>query len=176
GSDSPHRAHDKARQVEDEVDVILYSGPLPYDLAMARGGLSVPSLFVPPGGPALPTALLRAVLHEAVAPRGLSIDSVPRGEVEDAYEELGIDVSGVHVMEYRESATTEDFLAFHQELYEAGRCAAAITTLPSVAEKLTGQGTPALVMRPDATTLRTALHTALLVGGGATSDNERMAL
>lgn len=176
GSDSPQRAHDKARQVEDEVDVILYSGPLAYDLAMAQGGLSVPSLFVPPGGPALPTALLRAVLHEEVDLRRLSIDSVARAEVEDSYEELGIDVSGVHVMEYRESATAEDFLAFHQGLHEAGSTAAAITTLPSVAEKLAEQGVPALVMRPDATTLRTALHTALLVGGGATSDNERMAL
>lgn len=175
-SDSPHRAHDRALQVEDEVDVVLYSGPLAYDLAMAQGGHSVPSLFVPPGGPALPTALLRAVLHEDVDLRRLSIDSVARAEVEDSYEELGVDVSGVHVMEYRESATAEDFLAFHGGLHEAGRTAAAITTLPSVAEKLTAQGRPALLMRPDATTLRTALHTALLVGGGATSDNERMAL
>lgn len=176
GTDSPHQAHDKALQVEDEVDVILYSGPLAHDLAMAQGGLSVPSLFVPPGGPALPTALLRAVLHEEVDLRRLSIDSVAREEVEDSYEELGIDVSGVHVMEYRESAAAEDFLAFHRSLHEAGRTAAAITTLPSVAEQLEELGTPALVMRPDATTLRTALHTALLVGGGASSDNERMAL
>lgn len=176
GSETPHGAHQKAMQVEDDVDVILYSGPLAYDLAVAQGGLAVPSLFVPPGGPALPTALLRAVLHEDLDLRRMSIDSVAQAEVEDSYEEIGIDVSGVHVMEYRESATPNDFLTFHRTLHAAGSTVAAITTLPAVAAKLEEQGTPALVMRPDAMTLRNALNTALLVGGGASLDNERMAI
>lgn len=176
GSESPRGAHQKALQVADVVDVILYSGPLSYDLAMAQGGLAVPSLYVPPGGPALPTALLRAVLHEDLDLRRLSIDSVTHAEVRDSYEEIEVDVSGVHVMEYRESAAPADFLAFHRTLHDAGSTVAAITTLPAVAVKLQEGGTPALVMRPDAMTLRNALNTALLVGGGASLDNERMAI
>lgn len=175
-SDDARGARPKALQIAGESDVILFSGPLAYDLAVAQGNLSVPSVYVPPGGPALPTALLRAVLHEKVDLRQLSIDSLPEYEVHEAYEELEVDVSGVHVMNYRESATSADFLRFHRKLHQDGKTVAAVTTLPEVAEELNRLGTPALTMRPDFTTLRTALNTAVLVGGGASLDNERIAV
>lgn len=175
-SEKAHGAREKAMQIAGEVEVILFSGPLPYDLATAAGQLPVPAVYVPPGGPALPTVLLRAALLRDVELDRLSIDSVSENEVRDTYEELDQGAAGVHVMEYQQSATTEDFLHFHGELFRAGRTTAAITTLPVVAQDLAAEGIPVLVMRPDATTLRTALNTALLVGGGASLDKERMAM
>lgn len=175
-SETPPGARQKALQIADDVDVVLFSGPLSYDLAMSQGELAVPALFVPPGGPALPTALLRATLHEQLDLRRLSIDSVTEEEVRDSYEEIAVDSSGVHVMEYRETATTNDILTFHRDLHDAERTVAAITTLPAVADRLHEHSIPAVIMRPDAMTLRTALNTALLVGGGASLDNERVAI
>lgn len=175
-SDEAHSARVKALQIADECDVILFSGPLAYDLALAQGSLPVPAIHVPPGGPALPTTLVRAVLHEKVDLHRLSIDSLPEHEVHEAYEELDVDVRDVHVMNYRNSATPDDFLGFHRDLHQDGRTSAAITTLPDVAEELNRLGIPALTMRPGFSTLRTALHTAVLVGGGASLDNERLAV
>lgn len=169
-------ARSKALRIAADVDVVLFSGPLAYDQTMAEGGLPVPAVFVPSGGPALPTVLLRAVLQSQVDLEHVSIDSVTAVEVEEAYAELGLDVRGVHVLEYRDARVSADFVTFHDELYRTQRTEAAITTLPDVAARLSDAQIPTFIMRAEAITLRSAVNTALLVGGGASLENTRMTI
>lgn len=173
--ESPPSASENAIRLAEKVDVVLFSGPLPYDLSMARGGLPVPSLYIPPGGSALSTALVRAALDGTIDLCRVSIDTVSRAEVDELYEELEVSSSEVQIMEYREGATVDDYLTFHRELFANECTSGVITTLPDVARELGAQYVPTVTMRPDAHAMRAALTTARLVGEGASLDNERMA-
>lgn len=175
-SDSAHGAYERALRLAEQTDVVLFSGPLSYDLSMRQGELPVPCLYIPPGGSALPTALLRAALHDSVDLSRVSVDTLSQAEVLDLYDELEVDTRDLHVMEYRKGATTTDYLSFHRRLFDEERIDAAVTTLPDVASELSAKGVPTVTMRPDAVALRTALSTARLVGGGASLENERLVI
>ena len=166
-------ARQKALQLVADVDVILFSGPLSYDLALESGELPVPAVFVPPGGSAIPTMMLRASLHDRVDLKRVSFDTVSASEVHDTYAELGMPSDDVHVLEYRRDLEPGDYFEFHQACFAEGRTASAVTTHPAVEEKLREAGVPVLMLRPDVRVLRAALGTALLVGGGASLSNER---
>lgn len=166
-------ARRKALQLVDDVDVILFSGPLSYDLALEAGELPVPAVFVPPGGSTILTMMLRATLHDRVDLTRVSFDTVSASEVRDTYAELDLPSDDVHVLEYRRDLEPGDYLEFHQTCFAEGRTASAVTTHPAVEEKLREADVPVLMLRPDARVLRAALGTALLVGGGASLSNER---
>ncbi|ACQ81580.1 conserved hypothetical protein [Beutenbergia cavernae DSM 12333] len=169
-------AREKAMRIVGDVDVLLFAGPLPYDVAMSGGPLPVPATFVPTGGVALPTALLRGSLSGTVDPARVSIDSALERDVRETYAELGVDMRHVHVMEYHESVAPEQFLAFHRDLFHAGRTSGAITTVPSVAAALADAEIPSLTMAPAAISLRNALRTARLLGSGARLEDSRIAI
>ncbi|MBZ2198733.1 hypothetical protein [Occultella gossypii] len=169
-------ARERAMRLVGDVDVLLFSGPLSYDEAMSDGPLPVPATFVPTGGVALPTALLRGALTGAVDPARVSIDSAPERDVRETYAELGLPTDDVHVLEYRESVTAEQFLAFHREHYDAGRTSGAITTVPWLAEQLSEAGIPNITMAPAVMTLRATLRTARLLGSGARLEDSRIAI
>ena len=169
-------AYGQALRIAKDVDVLLYSGPLPYDVAMAGESLPVPATFVPLGGVALPTALLRGALTNTIETTRISIDSVSTREVQEIYAELDLAMDSVHVIEYRESISLEEFFDFHVEHYRSGRTTGAITTVPEVAERLTDAGIPNLTMAPAPLTLRNSLHTARLLASGAKMDDSRIAI
>ncbi|SKC72739.1 hypothetical protein [Krasilnikoviella flava] len=169
-------AHEKTMRIIGDVDVLLFAGPLPYDVAMSAGRLPVPATFVPTGGAALPTTLLRGALDGTIDPARVSIDSALERDVRETYADLGVPRRHVHVMEYHESVAPEQFLAFHRELFESGRTSGAITTVPSVAAALTEIGVPNLTMVPALLSLRNALRTARLLGSGARLEDSRIAV
>lgn len=176
-SDSRARsAEGQAQRVAKDVDVLLFSGPLPYDTVMAGEPLPVPATFVPLGGVALPTALLRGALTDTVDTKRISIDSVNTREVRETYAELDLAMDAVHVIEYRESVSEQEFFDFHAEHYRAGHTSGAITTVPTVAQWLTEAGIPNLTMVPAPLTLRNALRTARLLASGARMDDSRIAI
>ncbi|WP_052667015.1 hypothetical protein [Nitriliruptor alkaliphilus] len=168
-------AHAHAMRIAGRVDVYLFAGPLPHDLAMRHGGLPVPADHVPVGGSALFAVLVRALVEDAVDPRRITIDSVSLEEVRTAYEEVGLDASGVHVAPYDDPASAAGFLDFHLERYRAGETTGAVTTVPTVAVALSDAGVPTLKMQPTVTAIRHALTRAALSGSGALSEESRIA-
>lgn len=169
-------ARQKALQIAGDVDVILFSGPLSYDLALDAGELPVPAVFVPPGGSAILAMMVRLALQEQLDLERMSIDTVSATEMRDTYAELGMASEEVHVMEYRRDLEPDDYLEFHRTLHREGRTAIAVTTHPSVEQRLQEDGIPVVVLRPDVRVLRAALGTARLVGGGASLSDERMVI
>lgn len=160
-------AHAQARKIASRVDVCLFAGPLPYDIALSHGELPVPATFVPMGGSALYATLLRGNLEGLFDPLRLSIDSLAAPDVQAAYREIGLDPSAVRVHEYVGPESAAEFLEFHSSLFASGATTGAITTVPTVAAALAESGVPSLKMTPSGSTLRHALHTAALMGSGA---------
>lgn len=165
-----------AAKVASRVDVCLFAGPLPHDLAVGRGDLPVPATYVPVAGSSLYAALLRATLDDLFDIERITIDSAPAHEVRSAYLDLGLDPRGVRVAPYVNPESADGYLDFHRDAYTEGTTSGAITTVPTVATALAEAGVPSLFMRATPVTLRHALHTAALLGGGARLAESRIVM
>ncbi|HEX4813099.1 MAG TPA: GTP cyclohydrolase IIa [Nonomuraea sp.] len=177
---APHagenETHDKLSKIAGSIDVVLFTGPLQYDLARRSGELPVPATFVPVSGAGLYSSLLRGVLSHGIDPARVSIDSIPAADVAEAYEEVGVPMGGVHVSEYHQPESVRDFIGFHEKLYRDGATTAALTTIRTVAKKLEAAQVPVLRMMPTSHTLRLALNTAALLGTGSRLEETQIAI
>lgn len=165
-----------AQKIAGDVDVLLFAGPLPYDRTVSQvGDLGVPATYVPTGGPALHAALVRAQ-SDGIDPRRVSIDSMARNDIADAYSEVGLSARQTHAMPYEERFDINAYRDFHLGLFRKGRTSGAITTIPRVVEELQAADVPVLMMEPALLTLRQSLQTAVLLGSGAQFEESRIAV
>jgi len=169
-------AYQRLRQIEDSIDVVLFGGPLQYDIARESGEIRVPATFVPVSGASLYSSLLRGVISGGCDPARVSIDSIAPREVEEAYQEIGVDTAGVHVHEYQRPESVREYFDFHHDLYKRGRTSAALTTVLTVHNSLKAAGVPVVRVAPTANTLRIALHTAALLGTGNKLEESQIAI
>jgi hypothetical protein len=167
-------AHAQALKIAPRVDVCLFAGPFPYDVATSHGDFPTPATYVPVGGSSLYGTLLRGTLEERFDPLRISVDSVSPHDVEVEYEEIGLDPSGVHVQQYLHPESAKGFLDFHRDLFLQGETTGAVTTVPTVAAALARMKIPHLKMTPSRVVLRHALHTAALMGSGAKLEESRI--
>ncbi|NEE02307.1 hypothetical protein [Phytoactinopolyspora halotolerans] len=164
----------RAQAVSEDADIILFTGPLQYDLAADK--LPIPSTFVPISGTSLFSALIRAAENPAIEMDRISIDSISRSEVEEAYADIGRSTSGLHVAPYDGPESVDGFSRFHTELYRAGETTAAFTTVKSVANRLQADGIPAVRMAPTTANLRSAVMTSALLGTGSLLEEAQLVL
>lgn len=155
-------APDKVTRLGPGVDTCLFASPVPYDLARRSGVLTMPATYVQLGGAALIAALAKAALDPRLDPQRVSVDVVSRAEIEEAYTDLGIPATDVHSRD--EPGATGTIAAYHERLFRQGATTGALTCLPTVAERLQAAGTPVIRVRPTSAAVRTALHTAALLG------------
>jgi hypothetical protein len=163
-----------AAKIAPRVDVCLFAGPFPYDIAIEHGDLPVPATFIPVGGSALYAALLRGTVSGTFDPQRITVDTVSEPDVAAAYSEAQLSSADVRVMPYDRPESAERFLEFHRTTFERGASSGAITTVPTVATALAEAGVPSLMMRATAVTVRHALHTAALMGSGARLEESRI--
>ncbi|GAA3142651.1 hypothetical protein GCM10010466_37010 [Planomonospora alba] len=155
-------APDKVTRLGAGVDACLFASPVPYDLARRSGALTMPATYVQLGGAALIAALGRAVMDERIDPRRVSVDVLSRADVEEAYADLGLAADGVHSRD--EPGATGTIAAYHERLVRQGVTTGALTCLPAVADRLQAAEVPVVRVRPTSAAVRTALHTAALLG------------
>ncbi|TDE58584.1 transcriptional regulator [Nonomuraea mesophila] len=171
-----HETRDKLAKIAGNIDAVLFTGPLQYDLATQAGELPVPATFVPVSGAGLYSSLLRGTLSMRIDPARVSIDSIARADVAEAYQEIGVPMDGVHVSEYHQPDSVRDFVAFHERLHREGATTAALTTVRTVAHKLQAAKVPVLRMMPTPHTLRLAINTATLLGTGSRLEESQIAI
>ena len=167
-------AGDKVLRLSPGIDVWLFASRIPYTYARQAGVLRKPATCVPLGGSALYAALLGAARKGGADLSRLSVDVLTRAEVEDAFADMGLPVSNVHVREEPANATT--LAAFHERLWRRGETAAAVTCLESVAQRLTALDIPVLVVRPTRSAIASALRTATLLGAQRRLEDAQLAV
>jgi hypothetical protein len=167
-------AADQVVRLGTAIDVCLFASRVPYEYARTAGVLSCPATFVTLGGSALYAALLRASRDPARDPARSSIDVLSRGDVEEAFTELSLPTSAVHVRE--DSGSPAVVASFHERLWRRGETSVAFTCLQSVAARLAAGGVPYFTLRPTGSDIRTALRTAALLGGYRRLEDAQLAL
>ncbi len=168
-------APDKVVRLGAGIDVCLFASRVPQEYAQRAGVLTRPATCVPIGGSALYAALLRACLAERQPDLArASVDVLDRDEVEEAFGEIGLPASDVHVQAHPVSAAA--LAAFHERLWRRGQTSVAFTCLPSVAAKLAAARVPAFALQPTPAAVRTALRTAALLGWCSRLEDAQLAV
>jgi hypothetical protein len=167
-------AADKVLRLGPVVDVCLFASRVPYEYARKAGALTGPATSVPLNGSALYGALLRAVRDGSYDLTRVSVDVLSRGDVTEAYTDLGFSTRGVHVREETASAAT--LAAFHERLFRKNETTLALTCLNSVAERLSTAGVPVITVQPTGTAIRAGLRTATLLGSQRRLEEAQLAV
>jgi len=157
-----HEAAEKAGRLSLGVDVCLFASPVPYEYARRAGAINGPATFVPLNGAALRTALLRASLAGNFDLTRISLDVVGRSDIDEMYAELGLSAQHVHARE--EVASVAALAAFHERLWQRGDTSVALTCVHAVAQRLNASGVPVITVQSTGSAIRSALHTAALLG------------
>ena len=155
---------ERVAQVAADADVILFTGPLPYDMAREANAFTTAATYVPLSGSALYSALLRGLVDRSCDPARVSIDTLSQSSVEEAYTEIGVSTTGVAVREYAGPEDTRVVAEFHTKLWESRTTTTALTCIGSVARELAELHVPMLRIVPTAQVIRMALRTAALLG------------
>jgi hypothetical protein len=158
---------DRVRGIAEDVDVLLFAGPLPYDMAKDAGVLTRPATFVELSGSSLYGAMLRTIQSGELDLRRVSIDSLSRDAIAEAYDECEISHAAVHSMPYEGPESALGFAEFHRELFEQGRTTGALTTVDVVVRELRKAKVPAVRVRATGSALRASLRTATFLGAGS---------
>ena len=158
---------DRVRGMVDDVDAILFAGPLPYDVAREAGVLTRPATYVELAGSSLYGAMLRASRIDGIDLERISIDSLDPKAIDDAYAECELNRRKVRSMRYDGPDSAARFVDFHRDHYAAGRTTGALTTVGDVERSLTKAGVPVVRIRATTAALRTSLRAAALLGAGS---------
>lgn len=165
--DTPRRTGEVAESIQEQVDVIMFTGRLQYDLADEGRGLSVPSTYIPVTGSSLALAVLRArAAGVDVDLKRVSIDTMSEADVAEFYDDIGVPLDGVKTTLYQGITALREFSEFHETHFREGETSHAITTIGSVAARLRAGGVPVLRVEPGSAAIREGLNRAELIGAG----------
>ncbi|MED2253510.1 transcriptional regulator [Brevibacillus parabrevis] len=163
------------RQCEDKANVFLFAGPIPYQLVQDIPCSDKPRLFLPHNGTSLYRVIFQMLRDQKVVGNKLrcSIDILQREEIEERLEELGLVTEEVYVQEYVAGQEAEEIMAFHLDLWQAGKVDAILTCVTTVYKQLVEQGIPCYRIIPARSAIYDCLHQAELEGRSALlSDNQ----
>jgi len=162
-----HQAPEILRRLAGKIDVCLFTGPLPYDIARRADVLHVPATFVPLNDAALYRAMLEGLMKESFDLTKVSIDTLTQQEIEEAYAEIEVPINWVRSHPYAAGEQASDVADFHLACWRAGEITTAVTCIRSVWQLLRAAGVPALRVLPTQASVRAALRTVGLMGMGS---------
>lgn len=157
---------DVVREVLDQADILLFTGPIPYRLALAGAG-GKPMVHVFYSGTALYKVLFDLYRNGTQSFEDglrISVDVLQVNEVEEPLRELALPVEEMHVKPYESGMTNEELVEFHVEHWRQGRVNLTLTCVTSVYRRLKELGVPAYRVIPTHSAIRDCLNRALLEG------------
>lgn len=155
---------DNALSVSQKVDVILFTGPVPYRLVYEhRKKLNSILLCVNYGGTGLYRVLFQMAKDGFLQLSGknrFSIDFIDKEEVIFAFEELEIEYREMEIFEIENTTTPEQIFEYHYCKWQSGNVSCIITCLYSVYKKLKSLSIPAYCISPTRHAIQDALNLA----------------
>lgn len=153
-------APELARELMDHVEVLLFSGPVPYRLAVQQLSFKIPVHYIRLSGTGLYRALFRIGRRAGLAE--MSVDTLSKHSLEQAFRELGEPYSGTVHYAGPEFVDNSALIDFHAEQYRSGKTKAALTSVGSVAAALTEMGVPNEWVMPTDQDIIVSLERSLL--------------
>jgi DNA-binding transcriptional ArsR family regulator len=158
-----------------DVDAWLFTGVIPYTLAAQAGVLDRPATYITYTGATL-YRLMVGLLSSGRTIDAISIDTLDRDQVVEAFRDAALPVDGVRVMEYRAGHDAARFAEFHRATARtAAAGSVAITCVRSVYDEICGE-MEAIRLAPAIASVRSALQTITLASIGRVSADAQVVL
>lgn len=162
-------AIDLARKLDSMCHVLLFTGLVPYKLALQAEDLHSPLIYIPHSVSDLYRALVRVLRHEGGRMPVLSFDTVDEAVISEVCTDLGLtckdyffplDISSDEIA--NDLTASSKIAELHAHHYRAGEVEACLTCLHSVDEYLGAEGIPSWRIYHTPSTIRSALREARL--------------
>lgn len=164
-----YKYYDKKETIEilescqDKVDVLLFSGQIPYSVAMNENKIKKPSVFIPRTG----TSLYKAfwyIRDQGLDYRKISFDTIEQKAIEEVAKELGFTIEKLYVKSYPGDIDYNDLVKFHKELWEQNKINVAATCVSGPYRKLKEMGIPVVRLLPTCSLIREYINKAIYKG------------
>ncbi|KGP74622.1 hypothetical protein [Pontibacillus yanchengensis] len=147
---------------EENVEVLFYSGYLPYIVSKDEIPAHIPAHYIPLKGSSLYRALYRLNAKKAEPLTGISLDTLQEANCQTAAKELGEAFTFFPYQDLPSLDQKEEILRFHKEQVASGRAGGVLTGMKLVAEALQAEGVVAEWVLPTDEDIAVALERALL--------------
>jgi len=164
--ESKEESVELVRGLEDAVDVILFTGIIPYLISTHANATAKPCLYMPRVGTSV-IKTLWLMRNEGVPYDRISIDSIDREAVEEAAEELGFAFDSLQIVEYEEGTSYEDLAARHEALLASGLADSVMTGLTRTHDILRAKGLRCYKIYPTKYIIRESIQKAIYVAESA---------
>ncbi|PGZ92540.1 hypothetical protein [Bacillus sp. AFS029533] len=142
--EEPVETKDILKKHDQDVDVWLFSGQLPYNIAKKILHSSEKLLYIPHTEATVYKSLLNIMYHTSKLIRQLSVDMPMYSNLlEDALEQLNNPFDQLYIKKFEaEEINLEEILQFHLELWEANKTEGVLTNFPTIFQELKKREVP----------------------------------
>ncbi len=143
-----------------KVDVILFSGHIPYYITKYNNVIKKPALYIPRVGTSILKSLLE-ISKQGMDHRRMSIDSVKKESVNEVAKELDLKFEKIYIIPYEENIEYEKLADYHYDLWQKGEINIVVTGLSKTYERLKKLGVPVFKLRPTVFLTREYINKAI---------------
>jgi hypothetical protein len=177
---SPLEAADLATEIDGVCDVILFTGRVPYQIALAQASLTATAQYIPHAALDLYRCLvILALQHGGTLPR-ISLDTIDRGIVEETFREIGATppdhLYPLDDLVSRQPGLTATMVDFHRSRYRKGEVDVCVTCMSTVRDQLTAEGIPVLRVQTTDSSVRDSLTKAAMASQLQRSESAQVAV
>ncbi|NPV45008.1 MAG: ArsR family transcriptional regulator [Firmicutes bacterium] len=149
----------------DNVDVFVFSGKVPYNIATKNLEIPKPCLYVPHTGTCIYKVLWK-IKEDGIPITGISFDTIEKREIEETLEELGIETNQIYTNVYEGDIDYDELAEYHYDLWREGKTTAAVTCLFTTFAKLKKFGVPVYRATITKSLIRRTIDNAIYEGTG----------
>jgi len=144
-----------------KVDILLFSGVVPYRYALTLPRWNKPLLYIPHTGSSLYRVFLQIIATAKLPLDRISFDTFSRAEIAEAFRDIGLPLPKIYLKNYEGIVSAAELTGFHYSLWAKGQTQAAVTCFHKTAEELKALGIPAFRISPTRNNIRRMLETAI---------------
>ncbi|TCO70742.1 hypothetical protein [Marinisporobacter balticus] len=148
---------------QNEVDVLLFSGQVPYFFAKGEGVIHKPAVYIPRTG----TSVYRAfwqMRDSGIDYRKMSFDTIDEMAIDEVINELDIPMKKRFAKPFSEDIDYDELLDFHYQLWKEKKINIAITCISKVYEQLKERNVPVYKLYPTTSLIREHVNKAIYKG------------
>lgn len=162
-------------QIQKKCDVLLFSGEGPYSVALNKGILEKPTVFIPRGGTSFYRTIWEVQRKQNQFKR-FSSDVVSPEVVKEAMEELGILYDETYYIDHNFAKDNNTLIEYHKKNWDLGTVDAVITGFSGVYEALKSLGVSVYKVYPTKSLIRESLNRVILLGQVKKEKDAQMAI
>lgn len=145
---------------DEDVEMWVFSGKVPYQYALEANASSKPKLFVSHTGTSIYRVFLR-LLKQRVPICSMSFDTFSRKEIIETFTDAEIPLPKIFVNDYSGIVSASELTEFHLGLWKEGKTKGAVTCFYATYLELKRQGVRVFRIWPTKSNIRSILNLAV---------------